>query len=122
MNILYILISVIALILLLLLLNEKMIIKNKNKNENESKNENFIGALDSLYSNYGAQDRYLTGNRVLGICDELGCSLNPNNYFDQWNWTPWNIPTRNLNKLIFYPYAYQYFIDQMGKYYPIIVP
>ena len=114
----YILIGIILLMFVIILLNENSIKTNDRYDDKEK----FIGALDSLYSNYGAQDRYLTGNRVLGMCDELGCPLNPYDYLGKWNWVPWNIPTRTNNKLIFYPYAYQYFVDQMGKFYPIIVP
>lgn len=67
--------------------------------------ENF-GALQSLYSNDGIQDQYLTIN---------------DSYFDPykyWRSVPWNLPTRNLNKMVFYPFLYENIIDRYGVMYP----
>ena len=70
--------------------------------------ENF-GALQSLYSNDGIQDYYLT---IENANPEI---FDPYKY---WRGVPWDLPTRNLNSLVFYPYLYEYQIDRYGKLYP----
>jgi hypothetical protein len=72
--------------------------------------ENF-GALQSLYSNDGIQDAYLT---IENDPD------NPN-HFDQyayWRGVTWNLPTRNLNRMSYYPFEYDNFIDRYATNYP----
>lgn len=72
--------------------------------------ENF-GALQSLYSNDGIEDAYLT------------IENDPDNpaYHDPyayWRGVTWNLPTRNLNRIMFYPYLYESYVDRYGKLYP----
>jgi hypothetical protein len=76
----------------------------------ENQKEDF-GALQSLYSNDGIQDAYLT---IENDPD------NPNNYdpYGYWRGVTWNLPTRNLNRIIFYPYLYEYYVDKYAKLYP----
>lgn len=74
----------------------------------ENNKENF-GALQSLYSNDGPQDAYLTVEN------------DPNLYYDPygyWRGVTWNLPTRNLNVISFYPYLYERYIDRYGTLYP----
>jgi hypothetical protein len=76
-------------------------------NENNKPSETF-GALQSLYSNDGIQDSYLT------IPDDRG-------YFDPykyWRGIAFDLPTRNLDEIYFYPYNYEYNIDRYSKLYP----
>jgi hypothetical protein len=76
---------------------------------NNNNYENF-GALQSLYSNDGIQDTYLTINN-----DD-----NPY-YFDRykyWRGIPFDLPTRNLDRVAFYPYLYDYYLDRYGRIYP----
>lgn len=75
---------------------------------NVSCKENF-GALQSLYSNDGIQDYYLT------LENATPAMFDPYKY---WRGVPWDLPTRNLNNLVFYPYLYEYQIDRYGKLYP----
>jgi len=70
--------------------------------------ENF-GALQSLYSNDGIQDQYLT------IDTSSRGHYRPYKYWDRY---PWNLPTRNLNRVVFYPYMYEYYFDRYGTLYP----
>jgi len=70
--------------------------------------ENF-GALQSLYSNDGPQDAYLTVEN------------DPSYYYDPygyWRGVTWNLPTRNLDAVTFYPYLYERNIDRYGTLYP----
>ena len=67
-----------------------------------------FGALQSLYSNDGIQDQYLTIE-------------NDPRYFDPyryWRGIPWNLPTRDLNRVGFYPYLYEHYVDRYGVLYP----
>jgi hypothetical protein len=82
-------------------------IDSSNTGNNDVTDENF-GALQSLYSNDGIQDRYLTLE-------------NDPEYYDPykyWRGIPWNLPTRNLNRLTFYPYLYENYVDRYGVMYP----
>ncbi len=68
-----------------------------------------VGVYDSLYSNDGIQDIYLTVNN-----DRRG-------YYDPyayWSGYPWWLPTRNLNSMVFYPYLYDYYADRYGRRWP----
>lgn len=78
--------------------------------QNDRSTENF-GALQSLYSNDGIQDAYLT---LENDPDD------PNNHdpYAYWRGVTWNLPTRNLNRIMFYPYLYENYIDRYGKLYP----
>ncbi|VBB18606.1 hypothetical protein YASMINEVIRUS_1069 [Yasminevirus sp. GU-2018] len=70
--------------------------------------ENF-GALQSLYSNDGPQDAYLTVEN------------DPDLYYDPygyWRGVTWNLPTRNINSIAFYPHLYERYIDRYGTLYP----
>ncbi len=70
--------------------------------------EEFQGALQSLYSNDGIQDTYLTINNDRGYYDP----------YAYWRGVTWNLPTRNLDRIIFYPYLYEYYIDRYARLYP----
>lgn len=75
----------------------------------ENKSTEEFGALQSLYSNDGIQDAYLTVEN------------DPNLYYDPygyWRGVAWNLPTRNLNAMAFYPYLYERFIDRYATIYP----
>jgi hypothetical protein len=72
--------------------------------------ENF-GALQSLYSNDGIQDAYLT------IENDPDDPANHDPYA-YWRGVTWNLPTRNLNRIMFYPYLYEYYVDRYAKLYP----
>ena len=65
-----------------------------------------FGALQSLYSNDGIQDRYLTGTK--------------NNYdpYEYWDEIVWNLPTRNLDKIVYYPYLYEHNPDRYETHSP----
>lgn len=78
--------------------------------KNQKDTENF-GALQSLYSNDGIQDAYLT---IENDPDD------PSKYdpYSFWRGVTWNLPTRNLNKIMFYPYLYENYVDRYGKLYP----
>lgn len=67
-----------------------------------------FGALQSLYSNDGIQDLHLTVHNDRGYYD-------PYRY---WRGIPWNLPTRNLNRIVFYPYLYEYYVDRYARLYP----
>ncbi len=87
-------------ILLVLVLVITLIIMNQCNDK-----ENF-GALQSLYSNDGIQDQNLTTD---------------DSYFDPykyWRSVPWNLPTRNLNQMVFYPFLYENIIDRYGVVWP----
>jgi hypothetical protein len=76
---------------------------------NEGFKESFNGALQSLYSNDGIQDENLT----------LPSENSP--HFDAyryWRDLPWNLPTRDLDRVYFYPYLYEYNIDRYARMYP----
>ena len=64
--------------------------------ENRYSPERF-GALQSLYSNDGIQDAYLT------VENDPDVYYDPYNY---WRNITWNLPTRNLMALSSYPYLY----------------
>lgn len=66
------------------------------------------GALQSLYSNDGIQDQYLTGNY----------ERNGYNPYEYWKDIIWNLPTRNLDKLIYYPFLYDEQIDRYSTLWP----
>lgn len=71
-------------------------------------NEKF-GALQSLYSNDGPQDAYLT------------IENDPNLFYDPygyWRGVTWDLPTRNLNVVTYYPYLYERQIDRYGTLSP----
>ncbi len=67
-----------------------------------------FGALQSLYSNDGIQDAYLT-------VEGDGSIYDPYKY---WRGVPWNLPTRNLDRIAFYPFSFEHQIDRYGKMYP----
>lgn len=71
--------------------------------------EKFQGALQSLYSNDGIQDDHLT------IPPAERYYYDPYKY---WRGLPWNLPTRNLDRIFFYPYLYEYNIDRYARLYP----
>jgi len=73
-----------------------------------NKTENF-GALQSLYSNDGIQDSYLT------VRDDDAENYDPYKY---WRGVTWDLPTRNLNSLVYYPYLYEYQFDRYGRVWP----
>lgn len=75
---------------------------------NRNNFESFNGALQSLYSNDGIQDAHLTVHNH-------ECQYDPYVY---WRGIPWNLPTRNLNRMVFYPYLYEYHIDRYARMYP----
>lgn len=74
-----------------------------------------LGALQSLYSNDGIQDAYLT------------LENDPDNPFYQdpygyWRDVTWDLPTRNLHRVISYPYLYEYQVDRYGVVWPYWSP
>lgn len=73
-----------------------------------TKTESF-GALQSLHSNDGIQDAYLT------IENDPYLYYDPYGY---WRGITWNLPTRNLQSLTYYPYLYERYIDRFGTNYP----
>lgn len=73
----------------------------------EGNKENF-GALQSLYSNDGIQDAYLTTDND-GIYTDA---------YKYWRGVPWDLPTRNLGTLESYPYLYEYHLDRYAMLYP----
>jgi hypothetical protein len=80
----------------------------------DMKEENF-GALQSLYSNDGIQDAYLT------------LENDPDNPYYQdpyayWRNVTWDLPTRNLHRVVFYPYLYEYNVDRYGVVWPYWSP
>jgi hypothetical protein len=100
--------------------DEEEIRKNINNKDVETFGGN--GALQSLYSNDGIQDLYLTVNNDntdwsgwsdYNWGDEL--SADPYRY---WRGLPWYLPTRNLTQVTYYPYLYEYNIDRYGRFYP----
>lgn len=72
-----------------------------------NENENF-GALQSLYSNDGIQDSYLTYNSDGDNTDK----------YSYWRGVDFNLPTKNLNRVGFYPYHYEYHFDRYARMYP----
>jgi len=78
--------------------------------KNINNTENF-GALQSLYSNDGIQDAYLT---IENDQDDPAY----HDPYAYWRGVTWNLPTRNLNRIMFYPYLYEYYVDRYGKLYP----
>ena len=92
-------------------------------NTNNINKEEF-GALQSLYSNDGIQDTHLTinsdsghgwGHGWGGYWGKYDVGYNP---FRYWRGVPWNLPTRNLSRVSFYPYLYEYYLDRYGRFYP----
>ena len=82
------------------------------------------GALESLHSNHGIQDIHLTVNNDNSSWDDwswgglwggYGWGYNPYRY---WRGVPWYLPTRNLSRVGYYPYTYDYNLDRYGRYYP----
>jgi hypothetical protein len=91
---------------LLILITTCFILSQCDDVENQNQREERFGALQSLYSNDGIQDLDLT------VSD---------GYFDPykyWRSVPWNLPTRNLNEMSFYPFLYENYIDRYGVVYP----
>lgn len=80
----------------------------------KKKEEKFNGALQSLYSNDGIQDIHLTVNSD-NVWGDYGWDYDPYRY---WRGVAWNLPTRNLDKVIYYPYLYEYNLDRYGRFYP----
>ena len=80
--------------------------ETRNKNGTEE-----FGALQSLYSNDGIQDAYLT------IENDPDDPANHDPYA-YWRGVTWNLPTRNLNRIMFYPYLFEYYVDRYAKLYP----
>jgi hypothetical protein len=74
----------------------------------ENKIEKY-GALQSLHSNDGIQDAYLT------IENDPSLYYDPYGY---WRGVVWNLPTRNLGRMIYYPYLYEHQVDRYGMVYP----
>tara|TARA_Y100000780_G_C13643472_1_gene401549 strand:- start:174 stop:464 length:291 start_codon:yes stop_codon:yes gene_type:complete len=90
-----------AIILIILLIYLTFFYKEDNK-------ENY-GALSSLYSNDGIQDRYLTID---------------NDKYEKDNYSYWrnhefHLPTRNLERHSFYPYTYSYNPDRYQRDYAL---
>jgi hypothetical protein len=81
----------------------------------EDKKTEKFGALQSLYSNDGIQDAYLT------------LENDPDNPYYQdpyayWRDVTWDLPTRNLHRVAFYPYLYEYQVDRYGVVWPYWSP
>lgn len=72
------------------------------------KNENF-GALQSLYSNDGIQDAYLTIEND---------PVRFNDPYRYWRGLTWNLPTRNLHTITYYPFLYDHMLDRYSVDYP----
>ena len=93
----------------------------------EEEAESFNGALQSLYSNDGIQDIHLTVNNDNagwggwnnynwgGSWGGYGWGYDPYRY---WRGLPWYLPTRNLSRVAYYPYLYEYYLDRYGRFYP----
>ena len=64
------------------------------------------GALQSLHSNDGIQDQYLTLNNT---------RYDPYKY---WKDVVWNLPTRNLDTNVDYPFLYEHNIDRYATLWP----
>lgn len=96
--------NIYLLVIVIIIITLALIFVGLEKKVYEIDRENF-GALQSLYSNDGIQDKHLTINS------------NENN-FKYWGKYPWNLPTRNLNKTVFYPYLYEYHIDRYANIWP----
>jgi len=75
----------------------------------EIKTKEEFGALQSLYSNDGPQDAYLT------IENDPSLYYDPYGY---WRGVTWDLPTRNLSTISYYPYLYERYIDRYGTLYP----
>jgi hypothetical protein len=69
--------------------------------------ENF-GALQSLYSNDGIQDKHIS----------INSDGNEGDKYSYWRDVDFNIPTRNLNRIGFYPYHYEYHFDRYARLHP----
>jgi hypothetical protein len=82
---------------------------NTNDNTSADKTKENFGALQSLYSNDGPQDAYLT------IENDPSLFYDPYGY---WRGVTWNVPTRNLNTISYYPYLYENHIDRYNTLYP----
>lgn len=84
--------------------------------------ENF-GALESLYSNYGLEDEYIS---IEDGCDGDVCTIKrrhnhryPNYRYTPLNRYPWYMPTRGLVRVPYYPYFYgNYYLDMFGRRVP----
>ena len=102
--------EVIILVLILILFTVIVYIYFNEECDDDDDVENF-GALQSLYSNDGIQDAYLTIEND---------PTNPNLYdpYAYWRGVTWNLPTRNLHRAIYYPYLYEYYIDRYSRFYP----
>lgn len=81
---------------------------NKIPSNTISKSEHF-GALQSLYSNDGPQDAYLT------IENDPAFYYDPYGY---WRGVTWNLPTRNLSTVSYSPYLYERYIDRYNTFFP----
>jgi hypothetical protein len=63
------------------------------------KTKETFGGLESLYSNYGPQDAYLTNDTCIPRY-------------------PWNMPTRDLSRsILYYPAIYDNMFEQYSKYF-----
>lgn len=84
--------------------------------------EKFSGALQSLYSNDGIQDIHLTVNNDNGYGYGYGGFWGGGGHgydsYRYWRGLPWYLPTRNLNRVAYYPYLYDYYLDRYGRFYP----
>lgn len=67
-----------------------------------------FGALQSLYSNDGIQDQHLTKNTDRNGYDPYG----------YWKDIIWNLPTRNLDKIVYYPFLYEHHEDRYAINFP----
>ena len=96
---------VLIIILLILTFLIQPIIDSCNRSYLESFCGGSGGACVSLESNYGPMDNYLTEKTDRGYYDP----------YKYWNGLPMNLPTRNLEKRVFYPYLYEYNVDRYAR-------
>lgn len=82
------------------------------------------GALQSLYANDGIQDIHLTVNNDNGWGHGWGYGGYSPGYgwgydgYRYWRGLPWYLPTRNLHRVAYYPYLYEYYLNRYGRFYP----
>lgn len=99
---------IIVLVIILLIVIGYAILKDLFFPNNKKNAENF-GALQSLYSNDGPQDAYLT------IENDPAYFYDPYGY---WRGVTWNLPTRNLSTVSYSPFLYERYIDRYNTLYP----
>ena len=101
--------------------NEKNDLNNLNNLNKTDDVEGYSnGALQSLYANDGIQDINLTVNNDNGWGyggHYPGYGLGYDGY-RYWRGVPWYLPTRNLHRVSYYPYLYEYYLDRYGRFYP----